>query len=76
MMQMYEYQEEAAKTCQIRADLLYLTGKLVVEAAELSQHVLKAQYHDKQVSMEALVDEAGDCFWYLANICDEIWRDT
>lgn len=68
-MQMYEYQLEAIKTRNDNADLLYLTGKLSAEAAEASQHVLKQRYHGKPLNTAELLEEIGDCLWYIANVC-------
>lgn len=69
-MQMYEYQLEACKTRNANADLLYLTGKLASEGGEALQLVLKERYHGKPMESEDLIEEAGDCLWYIANIAD------
>lgn len=63
-----EYQNEAIKTRQGRADALYLAAKLPVEAGEAAQHVIKEAYHGKPVDVEQLAEELGDVLWYVATL--------
>ena len=61
-----EYQNEALKTLQPDADRLYPAVKVGIEGSEYAQHVVKNVYHGKPLSIEFLIDEAGDVLWYLA----------
>jgi NTP pyrophosphatase (non-canonical NTP hydrolase) len=71
------YQQAAVSTADYPGrdeflGLVYLSGKLAAEAAELSQKVLKAwRDHDgviDEARRNAIIGEAGDCLWYLAAI--------
>lgn len=67
-MQLNEYQQEAIKTKQDDADDIYLAGKLVCEATEILQPLLKGAYHGKETDWNAIKEEIGDCLWYLATL--------
>ncbi len=70
-MQMYEYELEAAKTKQETADLMYLLTKLVIEATETLQILVKNKYHNKPMVIGEVHEELGDCLWYLTMACRE-----
>lgn len=67
-MTLDEYQDEAIKTRHMDADLVYLSGKLAVEAVEVFQPILKNKYHGKALDKDHVLEECGDCLWYIANI--------
>ena len=71
-MDFNEYQQQAMKTKQGTADLLYSATKLHCEAGELAQPVIKHEYHGKPLDVEAMIDEAGDLLWYLASIAQDL----
>ncbi len=45
---------------------------LVTESAELLDAVKKTKIYGKSLDTVNLVEEAGDCMWYLALLCDEL----
>lgn len=65
-----EYQAEAARTMQPNAPGAYLAAKLIIEAAEASQPIIKATYHGAGLSLAVLQEELGDCLWYLAALAE------
>jgi NTP pyrophosphatase (non-canonical NTP hydrolase) len=67
-----EYQTEAIKTLQPTADATYLAAKLMVEAAEVAQPIIKLEYHGKKFDVDAVEEELGDVLWYLATLADAI----
>lgn len=71
-MELNEYQQKALATRNPDSDLLYSSGKLTVEAAELQQHVLKTRYHGKPLPAAALLDELGDVLWYAAAVAADV----
>lgn len=66
------YQEEALRTLHPDADIIYLAGKLMCEAAEVAEPLLKARYHGKEIEDNALRDELGDVLWYVATLADAL----
>lgn len=66
------YQSEAMTTRNGDTDLLYSSGKLTIEAAELQQHVLKARYHGKLAPRSAMLEELGDVLWYVAAVATDL----
>lgn len=70
MMTLDEYQAEAVKTLHKGADPIYLAGKLMCEAAEVAEPLLKRHYHGKALDRAALMHELGDTLWYLATLAD------
>lgn len=70
MMTLDEYQAEAVKTLHKDADPIYLAGKLMREAAEVAEPLLKFRYHGKALDQAALMHELGDTLWYLATLAD------
>ncbi len=69
-MTLNEYQAEAAKTLNEGADSVYLASKLVIEAAEAAQPIIKHKYHGKILSIATVEDELGDVLWYLATLAN------
>lgn len=71
-MQASDYQESCTRTWaeseDWRIDLLYLATKLVCEASEVAQLIVKQVKHGKQISLEELAEELGDTEWYSAMI--------
>lgn len=45
---------------------------LVTEAGELMDEVKRVKIYGKDLDRTNLLEEAGDCFWYLALLCDEL----
>ena len=68
-MELKQYQDEAEKTLNANADLVYLSGKLMSEANEIFQPALKNKYHDKPLDTNNIKEELGDCLWYIAATC-------
>lgn len=66
------YQEEALRTLHPDADVIYLAGKLLCEAAEVAEPLLKLRYHGKPIADDALRDELGDVLWYVATLADAL----
>ena len=66
------YQRQAMQTRNPGTDLLYSAGKLTAESGELLQHVLKDHYHGKAAPAGAMLDELGDCLWYVAACATEL----
>lgn len=52
-------------------ELYYLSLGLVSEAGEVAGKIKKL-IRDKQLDIGNLAYELGDCFWYLARLCDAI----
>jgi NTP pyrophosphatase (non-canonical NTP hydrolase) len=71
-MKLNDYQRQAQATRNPNTDLVYVSGKLTAEAAELQQHVLKWRYHGKLLPAAAAIDELGDVLWYAAAVADEL----
>jgi len=61
-----EYQAAATQTASYRLDLMYALAKLTVEAGEALQLQCKQTYHDKPYDGADMIEELGDCMWYLA----------
>jgi hypothetical protein len=59
-MELRQYQDEAEKTLNATADLVYLSGKLMTEASEIFQPALKTAYHGKPMDIEDISEELGD----------------
>ena len=72
MMELATYQKEALKTLQPSADAMYVFTKLIIEAGEAAQPIVKAKYHGKPVDYAYVVDELSDCLWYLTAAADAI----
>ena len=70
-MTLNEYQDEAKQTRGTQCDRLYLGVKLLEEASEASQPVIKEHYHGKAVDVSHLMDELGDVLWYIATLADD-----
>jgi NTP pyrophosphatase (non-canonical NTP hydrolase) len=68
-MDIRQYQDEAEKTLNDSADLVYLSGKLMSEASEILQPALKHKYHGKPLDADGIREEVGDCLWYIAALC-------
>ncbi len=68
-MNLKQYQDEAEKTLNDSADLVYLSGKLMTEASEIFQPALKHKYHGKTADLGNIREEIGDCLWYVAALC-------
>lgn len=45
---------------------------LVTEAAEMMDAMKKAKFYGKQLDRVNLMEEMGDCLWYMAILCDEL----
>lgn len=75
-MQFKEYQDFTRTTAIYpKANAIeYLTLGLASEAGEVAG-VVKKKIRDNTYSLEyqeKLKKEIGDCFWYLARLCDEL----
>ena len=78
------YQTEAARTL-IDGKGRNLTGKdlmlnwcalgLTGEAGEIAELVKKGILHQHGLNVAALVEEIGDCCWYLAGLCTLLGHD-
>ena len=64
-----DYQAAAVMTLQPDADILYVAGKLMIEASEVAQEVFKHVYHDKTLDTDKLLEEMGDTLYYIAALC-------
>ena len=71
-MTLNEYQTEAAKTLNQSVDAVYLASKLMIEAAEAAQPIVKFKYHAKDYDTSVVKDELGDVLWYLAGLAQKI----
>lgn len=75
-----EYQAEATKTAQYKGKgtldgLVYVALGLAGEAGEVAGKVKKILRGDHGYELtpeirEALIGEAGDCMWYLSQLCE------
>lgn len=45
---------------------------LVTEAAEMMDAIKKAKFYGKQLDRVNVMEEMGDCMWYMAVLCDEL----
>lgn len=45
---------------------------IVTEAAELMDDVKKSKIYGRELDKVHLIEEAGDCMWYLAILADEL----
>lgn len=67
-----EYQIAAARTDSPnrnqREAILNAALGMVGEAAETSEHVKKVMFQGHEFSYEKLIEEAGDCLWYVAKM--------
>lgn len=75
-MQLNDYQYKTMDTAIYKeagtgsdGELNYLALGLASEAGEVAGKVKKL-YRDGKLDIGALVYEIGDCFWYLARLCD------
>lgn len=71
-----EYQKQTANTAIYNQDvaLPYTALGVVNEAGEVAGKVkkyLRGDYDFRELQQHVL-DEAGDCLWYLARLCDEL----
>lgn len=48
---------------------------LVTEAGELMSEIKRAKIYKKDLDKVNLIEEAGDLFWYLALLCDDLGVD-
>lgn len=71
-MNLNDYQAEATKTANPFLDVAYFAAKLVIEAAEASQPIIKTKYHDAPLDRTAVVGELGDVLWYVAVLADHL----
>jgi len=65
-MNMDHYQTQATATAKADVDAIYLATKLIVEAAEAGQVIVKRYYHGAPLDLDTLAEELGDTLWYLA----------
>lgn len=73
-MHLSQYQQKALQTAgsfedsmdALNAWTLALNG----EAGELANKVKKILWHGHELRKEALLEEVGDCLWYLAALAD------
>ena len=70
-MTLNQYQTAAVRTMAPTADTVYLAGKLMCEAAEAAEPILKFRYHEKEYETETIKDELGDVLWYLAGLAQK-----
>ena len=70
----YQIQAEATAVYPEVIALPYLILGLAGEAGELANKYKKVLRGDKAIGdvREALIDEAGDCIWYIAMIASEL----
>jgi len=67
-----EYQTETYKTAKQNYGvdrLAYLTIGLTGEAGEVANNVKKI-FRDKTIRREEILEELGDCLWYIAQLCE------
>ena len=71
-MHLDDYQSLAARTMgarppeqQLANAALGLTG----EAGEVAEHVKKHLFHARPLDRDAVVEDLGDCLWYVAAMC-------
>jgi NTP pyrophosphatase (non-canonical NTP hydrolase) len=67
-----EYQERALRTVPEDVKLEYLASKLIIEAAEAAQVVIKHVHHGHKLNQTKLVEELGDVLWYLAVLLEQV----
>ncbi len=65
-MTLDEYQSQAMQTLQPDAELAYTLTKLMIEAAEAAQPVIKQKYHGKPSHSDVVTEELGDALYYIA----------
>ena len=65
-MNMNDYQTAAVATASPNIDATYLAAKLMIEAAEAAQPIIKRQYHGAGLDFTAVTEELGDVLWYVA----------
>jgi len=63
---MNDYQAAAVATASPNIDATYLAAKLMIEAAEAAQPIIKRNYHGAGLDFTALTEELGDVLWYVA----------
>ena len=72
------YQQHAARTLtetpgitfdDANGMLLWNALGLAGEAGEIADYVKKGLFHHHGIDREVLLDEIGDCLWYLAALC-------
>lgn len=81
-MHLNEYQEATIETAIYpgagtgnELELYYLTMGLCSEAGEVAGKI-KKYLRDGVYDQGGLAFELGDCFWYLARLCDAIGYDA
>lgn len=75
-MTLNEYQQEALKTATstIKGNLNYMVLGLTNEAGEVAgklKKFLRGDY-DIEKTRDMLIDETGDCLWYLSGIASSL----
>lgn len=72
-MQLNAYQQLTKSTAIYPKEqaLTYLALGLGSESGEVAGKI-KKQIRDGGINVMDTIDEIGDCFWYLARLCDEL----
>ena len=65
-MQFDDYQAAAVATANADVDTIYLATKLIIEASEATQVIIKRYYHGAPLDLLTLSEELGDTLWYIA----------
>ena len=63
-----EYGKKAIKTqadLDVESLFKYNTLKLISELGEVLGELVKLEFHSESKNTEKLIDELGDCFWYI-----------
>jgi NTP pyrophosphatase (non-canonical NTP hydrolase) len=73
-LEIKEYQEKAARTlanCDSNLeDNIHMALGMCTESAELADVFKKALAYKKEVDWVNVKEEAADCLWYIANLCN------
>lgn len=73
-MEIKEYQKEASRTCATLGsnleDNIHMALGMCTESAELADVFKKALAYKKEVDWVNVKEEAADCLWYIANLCN------
>jgi NTP pyrophosphatase (non-canonical NTP hydrolase) len=74
-MDIQQYQTEAARTSKRREqpECLHVAALgLLSEAGEIAGELKKAIEQERDIDKDKLIEEIGDCMWYLADLCTQM----